>query len=202
MKNIKKGTYGYIKNQKLKKILIAFVLFLIPMIIYVSGYIYHGTKENILTVVAIVGCLPACKAMVSVIMIWMQKSMDAGLYEQAKAAAGDLTAGYELVFTSYEHTTPVNALIVCGNEIICYTPDAKCDTAFLEKHITKIMAANGYHEIHAKVMKEFKQYLQRVETIRDNQERYREGLTFQPDERYPGLSRDEVIYHTLLAISL
>lgn len=202
MKKVKKGTYGYIKNEKVKRALIAFGLFLIPIIVYVSGYIYHGKRENILTVVAILGCLPACKALLSAIMIWMQKPMEQKLYEQAKAAAGDLIAGYELVFTAYEHTTPVNAMIVCGDEIICFTPDAKADLSYLEKHISKIMADNGYRNVHVKVMKEFKHYLQRVEMIRDNQERYREGLTFKPDERYPELSRDEVIYHTLLAISL
>ena len=170
MKKVKKGTYGYIKNEKVKRALIAFGLFLIPIIVYVSGYIYHGKRENILTVVAILGCLPACKALLSAIMIWMQK--------------------------------PVNAMIVCGDEIICFTPDAKADLSYLEKHISKIMADNGYRNVHVKVMKEFKHYLQRVEMIRDNQERYREGLTFKPDERYPELSRDEVIYHTLLAISL
>ena len=202
MKKVKKGTYGYIKNEKIKKLLIAAILLLIPLIIYISGWIYHGTRNNILAVVAIVGCLPACKAIVGVIMIWMQKPMDAALYEQAKAAAGNLTGGYELVFTAYEHTTPVNALVVCGDEIICYTPDGKADPSYLEKHIRKIMADNGYKNVHVKVMKEFKHYLQRVESLRDNQDRYREGLTFHPDERYPDLSRDEVIYHTLLAISL
>ena len=76
------------------------------------------------------------------------------------------------------------------------------EAVYLEKHISKIMADNGFKGVHVKVMKEFKQYLQRVESIRDNQEHYREGLSFTPDERYPDLSRDEVIYHTLLAISL
>lgn len=201
-KKIRKGTYGYIQYEKKKRILITLFLFFIPLVIYASGWIYHGTRNNILTVVAVVGCLPACKAMVGVIMIWMQKPMDEQLYHQAKSAAGNLTGGYELIFTAKEHTTPVNALIVCGNEIICYTPDAKMEAVYLEKHISKIMADNGFKGVHVKVMKEFKQYLQRVESIRDNQEHYREGLSFTPDERYPDLSRDEVIYHTLLAISL
>lgn len=202
MKKVKKGNCGYLKYERVKRALITFVLFLIPIVIYISGYIYHGKKENLLTVVAILGCLPACRSMVGLIMVMIQKPVTQEIYQQAKEAAGNLTAGYELVFTAYEHTSPVNALIVCGNEIICYTPDEKTDITFLEKHISGILAENGFGAAHVKVMKEFKQYLQRVSTIRDNQDRYREGLTFMPDERYPDLSRDEVIYHTLLAISL
>lgn len=199
---VKKGNIGYISYQKKRRILLTAIMFLIPLVIYASGWIYHGTRENLLTVVAIVGCLPACKAMVGVIMILMQKPMDRALYEQARKAQGNLTGGYELVFTAQEKTTPVNALVVCGDQIVGYTPESRADAPYLEKHIAKIMAANGYKSVQVKIMKDFKQYLQRVHTICEKQEHYREGLTFTPDERYPDLSRDEVIYHTLLAISL
>lgn len=202
VKKVKKGNIGYISYEKKRRIMVTAIMFLIPIAIYVSGWIYHGTRENLLTVVAIVGCLPACKSMVGVIMILMQKPMEKEKYEQAKKAQGNLTGGYELVFTAYEKNTPVNALVVCGDQIVCYTPEAKADTAYLEKHIKGIMAANNYKAVQVKVMKEFKQYLQRVNTLREKQDHYREGLEFTPDERYPDLSRDEVIYHTLLAIVL
>ena len=201
-RKIKKGNPGYISYEKKRRILVTAILFAIPLVILISGWIYHGTKENILTIVAIVGCLPACKSMVGVIMILLQKPMKQELYVQAEKARGDLIGGYELAFTAYEKTTPVNAFIVCGNEIVCYTPDEKADIAFLEKHISKIMAANAISEIHVKVLKDFKKYLQRVDMIRKGQEQYREGIEWTPDERYPDLSREEFIYHTLLAIAL
>ena len=202
VKKVKKGNIGYISYEKKRRILVTLIMFLIPITIYVSGWVYHGTRENLLTVVAIVGCLPACKQMVGLIMIFMQKPMEKEKYEQAKKAQGNLTGGYELVFTAYEKNTPVNALVVCGNQIVCYTPEAKADVSFLEKHISSIMAANDFKSVQVKVMKEFKQYLQRVNTLCEKQDHYREGLEFTPDERYPDLSRDELIYHTLLAIAL
>ena len=133
MKKVKKGTFGYIKYQKKKTFLITFILFLIPLVIYVTGYIQTKTKLNLFTFVAILGCLPACKSLVGLIMIMMQKSIDTATYEAAKKANGNLVSGYELVFTAYEHTTPVNALLVCGDQVVCYTPDEKADTAYLEK---------------------------------------------------------------------
>ena len=202
MKKVKKGTCGYVRYEKKKRALVTLVLFLIPVVIYVSGYLYTGTTSNILTVVAIVGCPPACKAMVGLIMMLMQRPMKAELYEQAKKAQGDLVGGYELIVTAYEHTSPVNALIVCGNQIVCYVPDEKTDPAYLEKHMEKILYANQFTSVQVKVMKDFRQYLQRVSTIRTKQDHYRENIEWKADERYPELSREEVIYHTLLAISL
>lgn len=202
MKKVKKGTYGYIKYQKIRTFLITFILFLIPLVIYATGYIQTKTRLNLFTIVAILGCLPACKSLVALIMIMMQKSVPQDIYEQAKKANGDLVSGYELVFTAYEHTTPVNTLIVCGDQIVCYTPDEKTDIAYLEKHITRILTVNGFPSVQVKVMKDFKKYLQRAKEIVSRQVHYREDIEFTPDERYPELSREELIFHTLLAISL
>lgn len=202
MKKVKKGVYGYIKYEKKKRALITFALFLIPMVIYVTGYIQTKTRLNLFTLVAVMGCLPACKSMVGLIMIMLQKPMQKARYEEAKKANGDLVAGYELIFTAYEHTTPVNTLVVCGDQVVCYTPDEKTDIAYLEKHITRILTGNGYSTVQVKVFKDFRKYQQRAADICSRQEHYREGISFTPDERYPDLSREEMIYHTLLAISL
>lgn len=202
MKKVKKGSYGYIRYAKIKTFLITFVLFAVPLLIYVTGYIQTKTRLNLFTFVAILGCLPACKSLVGLIMIMLQKSMPADRYQEARTAAGDLVAGYELVFTAYEHTTPVNALIVCGDQVVCYTPDEKADTAYLEKHLTRILTLNNFPSAQPKVVKDFRKYLQRVSEIAGRAEHYREGIEFVPDERYPDLSREELILHTLLAISL
>lgn len=202
MKKKKKGSYGYIKYAKCRTFLITFVLFAIPLVIYVTGYLQTKTRLNLFTFVAILGCLPACKSLVGLIMILMQKPMPADKYREASAAAGELVAGYELVFTAYEHTTPVNALVVCGDQLLCYTPDEKADIAYIEKHLSRILTVNGFASVQPKVMKDFRRYLQRVSEIAGRAEHYRENIEFTPDERYPELSREELILHTLLAISL
>jgi hypothetical protein len=202
MKKVKKGSYGYIRYQKRHTALITFIMFLIPLVIYVTGYIQTKTRLNLLTVAAILGCLPACKSMVSLIMILMQKSVPADVYEAADKAAAGLVAGYELVFTAYEHTTPVSALVICGDQVVCYTPDEKADIPYIEKHLSRILTVNGFPSAQPKVMKDFKKYLNRVREISSRAEHYRAGIEFTPDERYPELSREELIFHTLLAISL
>lgn len=201
-KKFVKGTYGYVSHEKIRRLLVTLVLFAIPLAIFVTGYIQTKTNMNLFTVVALVGCLPACKSLVGLIMILMQKQIPSDRYEQIKKASGTLVAGYDLIFTAYEHTIKAEAVAVCGNQIVCYTPDEKADAAFLEKHIGKIMTVDGYHNVQVKVMKDLKQYLLRVATLDEKQDQYREGISFTPDERYPMLSREELIYHTLLAIAL
>ncbi|MCD7955834.1 MAG: hypothetical protein LUG93_08840 [Lachnospiraceae bacterium] len=202
MKKTAKGNWGYIKYEKKKRFLITFFMFLLPLGIYIIGYLTVKSRLNLFTVIAILGCLPACRSAVGLIMMLMQKPMPAERYEEVKKAAGSLVTGYELIITAYEHTSLVEAAVVCGDQIVCYTPDEKTNPPYLEKHIRQILSSNGYTEAQVKVMKNWKQFLQRVSVLAANAEKYREGLPFTPDERYPSLSRDEVIYHILLAISL
>lgn len=201
-KRVRKGAYGYIRHQKIRTTMITLGLFVLPLAIFTAGYLQTGTRKNWFTILAILGCLPACKSLVSMIMILMQKPVEKQVYEQAKAANGNLTAGYELVFTTYERSFPINTLIVCGDQVVCYTPDEKADLAVLEKHISRILSANGFTSVQVKALKDLKKYLQRASDICSRQDHYREGIEFVPDERYPELSRDELIFHTLLAISL
>ncbi len=202
MKKVAKGNFGYIRYERKKRLLRTLLLYAIPLIIYVTGYIQTGTNMNLLTIVAILGILPASRSMISVIMIFMQKPVPSDTYEAAKEAAGTLTGGYELIFTAYEHTSLVSALVVCGDHVVGYTPDAKTDPAYLEKHIAKNMAANGFPDVQVRIMKDFQKYQQRVRDIQKKQDQFREGLSFTPDSRYPDLGRDEVLYHHLLALCL
>jgi hypothetical protein len=202
MKKVKKGTAGYIRYEQMRCFLVTFVLFALPIGLYIIGYVVTNTKANWLTFVAILGCLPACKSMVSLIMIMLQRPVKPEVLTQAQQANEGLTASYELVFTTYEHTSPVDTVAVCGNQVICYTPDTKTNPQELEKHITKILTTNGFQSMQVKVFQDMKQYCQRAVHLRNHQEKYRDGISFTPDTRYPELSREELIMHTLYAISL
>ena len=68
---IEKGDFGYIRSQKKKRILITCCLFAITLLIYFTGLIQTKTRLNMFTFVAIMGCLPAGKSAVGMIMILM-----------------------------------------------------------------------------------------------------------------------------------
>ena len=67
---VQKGEFGYIRWQKKRRILVTLGLFLLPLAAFIAGVLVTGTRNNLITVIAVVGCLPACRSMVGVIMMW------------------------------------------------------------------------------------------------------------------------------------
>lgn len=198
---ISKGTPGYIHSQKIKRSLITSVLFAIPLGIFFIGLIETKTRLNLFTFVAILGCLPAARSAVGMIMMLMQKPIDKEVCEKIKKKAGDLTMAYELVITAYEKNTPIEAIAVCGPHVVGYTTKADADCAYVEKHIREILKGNGYRE-DVKLFKDLKPFLDRIGGLAARRAEIEDGIEFTPNETYPDLSRSEVIKHTIMAISL
>ena len=76
MKKCEKGTPGYLEYKKKVEIIRTVVYFLLVAAVYLLGYSQTHTNKNLLTVVAVVGCLPACKALVGVITRLPYPSID------------------------------------------------------------------------------------------------------------------------------
>lgn len=203
MKKVAKGAPGYIRYEQKKRTAITIILFGISLLVYFTGLIQTGTRKNLFTLVAILGVLPAAKAAVNMIMVLMQKPGDAQIVELTEKKKGKLAASYEMVVTAYEGSMPLDAMVVCGNQVVCYSGRGKKEKiALMEKHMADILKGNGYTGVTVKIFQEKKHYLERVEQLAKTPEKYREGIPFTPDERYPDLSREELIKHVLLAISV
>ena len=54
-----KGTKNYIESQKIYEIIRTVIYFILPLGLFAIGLITTGRRANLLTVVAVVGCLPA-----------------------------------------------------------------------------------------------------------------------------------------------
>ena len=67
MKKKEKGQPGYIKWRKEKYLIGTIAEFAVVIALVVLGYVQTKTKLNLLTVVAVVGCLPASKMLVEFI---------------------------------------------------------------------------------------------------------------------------------------
>lgn len=194
-----KGEWGYTDAHKRSQILKTFLFFLIPISIFVLGYVTTGTKRNYFTILAIVGCLPACKEMVNVLMFLKRRSMPKGLYEEIEAHGEKLTRAYELVLTTYEKNYPVHSLAISGNEIAGYTTMKNTDLKPLQEHIVKMLKENGISGIHVHIFPELKTYLDRVDALA---KRDPEEIPFTPDERFPGMNREQCIRELILSLSL
>ena len=76
MKKIQKGKPGYLNYKKKVEIIRTIVYFAIVLAIFALGIWQTGTRLNLLTVVAILGCLPASKSLVGVIARFPYPSID------------------------------------------------------------------------------------------------------------------------------
>ena len=206
MKNTKKtktrkGDFGYFNSEKKRRRLITAGLFSLPLLIFFVAWAVNGTRMTVWTVLTVVGCLPGCKSMVSLIMILMRHPMDEKLFKEIRSHAGDLVMSYEMYMTFYEKSGYLDAVAVCGNTVVGYTSDPKADIAYLAEQSQKIVRKNGY-KVDVKILKDLKPYLERLDSMNEHKESLRSGIKFTPDDRYPDLSREELIKHTILAICL
>ncbi len=197
-----KGDYGYYSYEKKRRIAIVALLFGICLMIFFTGLIMTGSRKNLLTLVAILGVLPAAKWATSMIMILLQKPVDRKVYEVTEQIAGDLTHGYELCVTAYEGRLSLDAVVVCGNCIAIYSSAEKGRFEFMETHIRKIIHGNGLGNPALKIFRRFDQYTERITQLASDPDRYREGLRYVPDEQHQGETRDEAVLRVIKAISI
>ena len=197
----KKGEFGYFQAEKKRRLLITALLFSVPLFIFFSAWIYHKTRLTIWTGVAVGGGLPACKSLVGLIMILMRKPISRENYESIAAHAGDLTMAYEMYMTFYDRSAVIDAFAICGNQVVGYSSDPSIDISYMEQESQKIIRKNGY-KVTVKILRDLRPYLERLDSMNEHRESLEEGIKFTPDERYPGLSRSELIRHTILAICL
>ena len=64
---LEKGQPGYIKARKLRYLMLAVAEFAIVAAVFILGYMQTGSRMNLFTVAAAVGCLPAAKMLVEFI---------------------------------------------------------------------------------------------------------------------------------------
>ncbi len=196
----KKGYYGYVKKERIKRLITTLVLFALPLLFFVTGYVTTHSTKNLFTVIAVVGCLPGCKSLVGTIMIFLVKPMKEKDHKAIKAHAGKVLVGYELYITSYEHSEFVCAAAVHGSQIICYSDCLKNPPEILEEHIAKLMDQNGYHQ-KVKVFTRLEQFIDRLDTLNAHYEEL-DKTTFTPDPRYPDYNRNQMVMHLLYRLAL
>ena len=198
---VPKGDFGYLQAEKKRRIIITVLLFAAPLIIFFTALIYFKTRLTVWTVIAVVGCLPACKSLVSLIMIFRCKPVEPEIYRQINAHSGNLTMAYEMFMTFYEKSASIDAFAICGNVVVGFSNDPKIDTVFMEQECQKILRGNGF-KATVKIFTRLNAFLERLDSMNEHRESLEEGIKFRPDEKYPELSRNELIKHTILALCL
>ena len=165
MKKVQKGDPGYLDHKKRIEIIRTIIYFGIVAAVFLLGYSQTHTRRNILTVVAILGCLPAAKALVGVITRFSYSSIDRKKADEIRSKTGLLTVCYDMVITSRESIMPVDCIVISGHTIFGYTHYEKVNAEELSKHIRSILAQNQYTGLTVKVLNQYKPFLARIEGL-------------------------------------
>ncbi len=196
-----KGQYGYFQSEKKRRALITLGFFAVPILILISGIIYSGSRKNLLTVVAMVGFIPAAISLVNFIVIFLRKSISRELYETIDPHIGVLTYAYELYLTSEQKNAMVDCLVFCGNEIVGLITDKDTDPRFAKDHLQKYLRADGY-KVSVHMLTDVRHFTERCDSLNAHADDLRAGIPFTPDERFPGYDREDMIRHAALNLSL
>ena len=182
-----KGDFLYLQNKKKSEILKTILFFGISAAIFIMGYISTKTKANYLTIVAVLGCLPASKSAVSMIMNLKVKGCSETIHQALKNRFGEKTGVYNLYFTSYDKNYNIAHMFVKGMTVIAFTENTKVDENLFEEHIKTMLLHDGIKGVNVKLYKNQEKYMERMEQMQSLE-----------NEK----SREDDILKTLFSVSL
>lgn len=162
-----KGEKGYLNWQRKYASIRTAVLFLLCLAIFLTGYISTGSNKNLLTVVAVLGCLPACRSAVNMIMILKYHGISGADYEKITQHTGSCAVLADLVFTSYDKNFEIHHMAFKGNSLTGYTANAACDAKACEKHLHSMCVQNRLGDVDIKIFKELPKYVNRLDQMQD-----------------------------------
>lgn len=160
-----KGTKDYINTQKKYEIIRTLIFFFLSLSLFAAGYITTKTKTNLLTVVAVLGCLPACKSLVGAIMFLKFKSLSAEAAGKIEAVRKTLPQLYDMVFTTYDKNYVVGHMVIAGNTVCGYTENKDFQEKGFNTHIQKVLQLEQYKNVSVKVFTDLNKYLERIEQL-------------------------------------
>lgn len=159
----KKGCAGYLRARKIQLTMETVLAFSMVAAIVITGYLTTHTKLNLLTLVAVLGCLPACRLLVNLIMVLPYHSINEAKELEISGVTEELTVVYDLVVTSEKKAMPVEAAVIFNNTICGYASSPKVDTAYAAEHIKSIMKQNQINKLTVKIFHDYMAFLSRAE---------------------------------------
>lgn len=160
---VEKGKKGYLNAQKKKYLLYTIVEFAIVISVFVLGYMQTGSRLNLMTVVAVIGCLPASKMLVEFIVMAPHKSIEQCKYKEIEEKAPLITKVYDLLVSGEDKLMKIDAVVISGHTICGFTSSEKTDESLAAKYIKEMLANNKCEKTTVKIFHDYKAFLTRAE---------------------------------------
>ncbi|MDE6404759.1 MAG: hypothetical protein K2M20_03780 [Lachnospiraceae bacterium] len=182
MKNllVPKGGFGYLDNRKKYTALRTLLFFLISGGLYAMGILTTGSNKNLLTIVAILGCLPACKSAVNFILFMRAKGCSSALHDKLSSYDDNaMTVFYDMYFTSYQKNYPLSHMALKGGMLCGITEHPSCSCREAEKHLEQMLVQEGIKNVTVNIFSQEDKYIDRLSRLSDMQaeeHQNREGI--------------------------
>ncbi|MBR5897405.1 MAG: hypothetical protein IKZ39_07290 [Lachnospiraceae bacterium] len=160
----KKGTYGYIARQRKIEIIKTVIMLALSFALYNIGIYSTGSNKNLLTLVAVLGCLPMAKFCVNAIMFIKAKGCSAELHNklEGKGLTPDF---YDLYFTAFKKNYQASALIYKRKNLIVMSEDPKIDTTEGEEHLKTVLKNAGASDATVKIFTDSDKFMERLSEL-------------------------------------
>ncbi len=168
MKIKEKGTFGYIRQHQILSVLRTVLLFVLALGLYFIGYTRTGSNKNLLTVIAVLGLLPASKSMVNMIMFLRFRSLKKEEHDEYEQHRKELPILYENVLTTSQQAYYLPALI-CSDNMICSFCESTGDLKVLEAQIKEALKQDG-QDTGVKIFQDRRLFMKRLEEVVKNTE--------------------------------
>lgn len=163
-KAVYKGCEGYLTHRKKKMGVITGICFLIVFSIFIAGIIIYGSRNNIMTVMAVVCVLPSSKFAVDLMMILPYKSASRDLVDNINATDDKFLHKFDCVFTTKNQSFYAPAVIISDGLVflLSYKKYAKADE--FKEALEKFVMAGGY-KIKVEILDDEKQFIKKLERM-------------------------------------
>lgn len=208
MKKIIKGEPGYLDYKKRVEILRTVIYFALVAAIFFLGLSQAHTRNNLLTIVAVLGCLPSAKALVGVIMRLPHPSVSKEEALKFKSVTENLTTACDLLVTSRDKIMPIEFILIKGGRVLGYASSKKVDPDYAKEYIHSMLAQNGQGKADVKILHDLAAFLARAREMNALAAREsgdpaaREPGVLAPRERNGNQDQEEQIKGVILNISL
>ena len=160
-----KGEIGYIKSQRITKLIHTIIMFGLSISMYLFGLYHLNTNKSLFTVFAVLGMLPASKSLVITIMYYRARECSDIIYNKISGIIKDNIL-YSLYLTMPQKSCTIDVMNFYNNTIIAYA-SGKINIDVTQEHILSILKSNGYDNITIKIFNNYEQYCSRIEQLKD-----------------------------------
>lgn len=162
---LQKGMYGFLSKKKRMEIIKTVVLYAIALAVFFLGWWHTKTKQNLLSIVAVLGMLPASKSAVNMIMFLRCRPAQKSLSDQLHFAEKSAMLLYDLIFVLHEKMVKTDCIFVRDAAIVVYTQHKGIKEQEIAKQLKNFLSNHGKGNYSVHVIKSEQKFVTQVQSL-------------------------------------